>query len=161
MTKQLIKEAKRLQELAGVLNEQSTLSPISVDSFFEYSDYVILTLSNGKEVRVDASNFKGRKDMYNRFIQLLNTMDTDPRAKQAIDDFARQRTALSTMMDAIKSEFPELVDPNKPEESKMVEMGTEEWEDLVDMAETILPGNSERAIDYLEDALKRLNIELV
>jgi hypothetical protein len=74
--KQIIRE-----ELNNVLNENLTIT-----DWDEYvnPDYVILKLSNGKDLKISRQHIKGGKAAYQSILTLLDNMGTNPKAKEAM-----------------------------------------------------------------------------
>ena len=67
------------------LNEAEKLDVIEWDEFVK-PDHLILSLSNGKELRIDRKYVAGGKDAYFKIIDALNDMDRNPKAKAFIQE---------------------------------------------------------------------------
>ena len=74
--RQIIKE-----EVSKVLNENLTIT--DWDEFVN-PDHVVLTLSNGKELKIAKQNIKGGKATYQAILTLLDNMGRDPKAMEAM-----------------------------------------------------------------------------
>jgi hypothetical protein len=51
---------------------------------FERPDYVIITLTNGRKIRIDKMKIKGGQKAYDTILTLLRNLD-NPKAKQAMN----------------------------------------------------------------------------
>ena len=74
--KQIIRE-----EISKALNENLTIT--DWDEFVS-PDHVILTLSNGKQLKIAKQNIKGGKASYQAILTLLDNMDRNPKAMEAM-----------------------------------------------------------------------------
>ena len=74
--RQIIKE-----EVSKVLNENLTIT--DWDEFVN-PDYVLLKLSNGKELKIAKQHIKGGKASYQAILTLLDSMDRNPKAMEAM-----------------------------------------------------------------------------
>jgi len=74
--KQIIRE-----EISKALNENLTIT--DWDEFVN-PDHVILTLSNGKQLKIAKQNIKGGKASYQAILTLLDNMDRNPKAMEAM-----------------------------------------------------------------------------
>jgi len=74
--RQIIKE-----EINRVLNEDLTIT--DWDEFVN-PDHVLLTLSNGKQLKIAKQNIKGGKASYQAILTLLDNMGRDPKAMEAM-----------------------------------------------------------------------------
>jgi len=74
--RQLIKE-----ETQNILNENLTIK-----DWDEYvnPDYVLLTLSNDRKLKITKQNIKGGKHSYQIILTLLDNMSRDPKAMEAM-----------------------------------------------------------------------------
>ena len=74
--KQIIRE-----EISKVIRED-----ISIADWDEYvnPDYVLLTLSNGKQLKITKQHIKGGKASYQSILTLLDNMESNPKAKEAM-----------------------------------------------------------------------------
>ena len=64
-----------------MLNENLTIT--NWDEFVN-PDYVLLTLSNGKKLKIAKQHIKGGKASYLAILTLLDNMDRNPKAMEAI-----------------------------------------------------------------------------
>ena len=69
------------EEISKVLKEN-----ISITDWDEYvnPNYVLLTLSNGKKLKITKQHIKGGKASYQSILTLLNNMESNPKAKEAM-----------------------------------------------------------------------------
>ena len=74
--KQIIRE-----EVSKALNENLTIT--DWDEFVN-PDHVVLTLSNGKQLKIAKQNIKGGKASYQAILTLLDNMGRDPKAMEAM-----------------------------------------------------------------------------
>jgi phosphoribosylformylglycinamidine (FGAM) synthase-like amidotransferase family enzyme len=74
--KQIIRE-----EISKALNENLTIT--DWDEFVN-PDHVVLTLSNGKQLKIAKQNIKGGKNSYQAILTLLDNMGRDPKAMEAM-----------------------------------------------------------------------------
>lgn len=74
--KQIIRE-----EVSKALNENLTIT--DWDEFVN-PDHVMLTLSNGKQLKIAKQNIKGGKNSYQAILTLLDNMGRDPKAMEAM-----------------------------------------------------------------------------
>ena len=74
--KQIIRE-----EVSKALNENLTIT--DWDEFVN-PDHVVLTLSNGKQLKIAKQNIKGGKNSYQAILTLLDNMGRDPKAMEAM-----------------------------------------------------------------------------
>lgn len=74
--KQIIRE-----EVSKALNENLTIT--DWDEFVN-PDHVMLTLSNGKQLKIAKQNIKGGKNSYQAILTLLDNMDRNPKAMEAM-----------------------------------------------------------------------------
>ena len=74
--KQIIRE-----EISKALNENLTIT--DWDEFVN-PDHVMLTLSNGKQLKIAKQNIKGGKNSYQAILTLLDNMGRDPKAMEAM-----------------------------------------------------------------------------
>ena len=74
--KQIIRE-----EISKVIRED-----ISIADWDEYvnPDYVLLTLSYGKQLKITKQQIKGGKASYQSILTLLDNMESNPKAKEAM-----------------------------------------------------------------------------
>lgn len=72
--KQIIRE-----EISKVINENLTIT-----DWDEYvnPDYVLLTLSNSKQLKIGKQHIKGGKASYQSILTLLDNMESNPKAKE-------------------------------------------------------------------------------
>jgi len=69
------------EEISKALNENLTIT--DWDEFVN-PDHVILTLSNGKQLKIAKQNIKGGKASYQAILTLLDNMDRNPKAMEAM-----------------------------------------------------------------------------
>jgi hypothetical protein len=74
--KQIIRE-----EVSKALNENLTIT--DWDEFVN-PDHVVLTLSNGKQLKIAKQNIKGGKASYQAILTLLDNMGRNPKAMEAM-----------------------------------------------------------------------------
>jgi hypothetical protein len=74
--KQIIRE-----EISKALNENLTIT--DWDEFVN-PDHVMLTLSNGKQLKIAKQNIKGGKASYQAILTLLDNMARNPKAMEAM-----------------------------------------------------------------------------
>jgi len=74
--KQIIRE-----EISKALNENLTIT--DWDEFVN-PDHVMLTLSNGKQLKIAKQNIKGGKASYQAILTLLDNMGRNPKAMEAM-----------------------------------------------------------------------------
>ncbi len=74
--KQIIRE-----EVSKALNENLTIT--DWDEFVN-PDHVMLTLSNGKQLKIAKQNIKGGKASYQAILTLLDNMGRNPKAMEAM-----------------------------------------------------------------------------
>ena len=74
--KQIIRE-----EVSKALNENLTITDWNE---FVNPDHVVLTLSNGKQLKIAKQNIKGGKNSYQAILTLLDNMGRDPKAMEAM-----------------------------------------------------------------------------
>jgi len=74
--KQIIRE-----EVSKALNENLTIT--DWDEFVN-PDHVMLTLSNGKQLKIAKQNIKGGKASYQAILTLLDNMARNPKAMEAM-----------------------------------------------------------------------------
>ena len=74
--KQIIRE-----EVSKALNENLTIT--DWDEFVN-PDHVMLTLSNGKQLKIAKQNIKGGKASYQAILTLLDNMGRNPKAAEAM-----------------------------------------------------------------------------
>jgi hypothetical protein len=74
--KQIIRE-----EISKALNENLTIT--DWDEFVN-PDHVMLTLSNGKQLKIANQNIKGGKTSYQAILTLLDNMGRNPKAMEAM-----------------------------------------------------------------------------
>jgi len=69
------------EEIGKVINENLTIT--DWDEFVN-PDYVLLKLSNGKDLKIARQQIKGGKAAYQSILTLLDNMGTNPKAKEAM-----------------------------------------------------------------------------
>ena len=69
------------EEISKVINENLTIT--DWDEFVN-PDYVLLKLSNGKDLKISRQQIKGGKAAYQSILTLLDNMGTNPKAKEAM-----------------------------------------------------------------------------
>ncbi len=69
------------EEISKALNENLTIT--DWDEFVN-PDHVILTLSNGKQLKIAKQNIKGGKASYQAILTLLDNMSRNPKAMEAM-----------------------------------------------------------------------------
>ncbi len=69
------------EEISKALNENLTIT--DWDEFVN-PDHVMLTLSNGKQLKIAKQNIKGGKNSYQAILTLLDNMGRDPKAMEAM-----------------------------------------------------------------------------
>ena len=146
MTKILNEQFNRMLKLAGLITENeineenltenkyiASDSP-EVTGFEEENNKIVVTLSNGNKDVIEPRNFANKEAGYNKFLELLNTMDTDSNAKQAVNDFIEiKRFNVLNTKDVTKL----LADNGIDEEyftamgGKEIEGGSNEWMDTI------------------------------
>ena len=67
------------EEISKTLNENLTIT--DWDEFVN-PDYVLLTLSNGKQLKITKQHIKGGKASYQSILTLLDNMESNPKAKE-------------------------------------------------------------------------------
>ena len=74
--KQIIRE-----EIGKVINENLTITDWDE---FRNPDHLLLTLSNGKQLKIAKQQIKGGRAAYESIITLLDNMESNPKAKEAM-----------------------------------------------------------------------------
>lgn len=74
--KQIIRE-----EISKVINENLTITDWDE---FRNPDHLLLTLSNGKQLKIAKQQIKGGRAAYESIITLLDNMESNPKAKEAM-----------------------------------------------------------------------------
>ena len=79
----------KLNELRQIIREEISKvirEDISIADWDEYvnPDYVLLTLSNGKQLKITKQQIKGGKASYQSILTLLDNMESNPKAKEAM-----------------------------------------------------------------------------
>jgi len=106
-----------------------------VTGFEEDNNRIIITFSDNTKDLIEPRNFANKEVGYSKFLELLNTMDTDPKAKQAVSDFMeiKRFNVIST------SDINKLLADNGVDEEyyagmggKEIEGGTEAWIDIIE-----------------------------
>ena len=69
------------EEISKVINENTTI--IDWDEY-RNPDHVLLTLSNGKQLKITKQHIKGGKAAYQSVLTLLDNMESNPKAKEAM-----------------------------------------------------------------------------
>ena len=82
-----MKHLKRFESFLSesFLNEAEELDVIEWDEFVK-PDYLMLSLSNGKKLRIDRKYVAGGKAAYFKVIDALDDMDRNPKAKAFIKE---------------------------------------------------------------------------
>jgi len=141
-----------------------------VTGFEEDNNRIIITFSDNTKDLIEPRNFANKEVGYSKFLELLNTMDTDPKAKQAVSDFLeiKRFNVIST------SDINKLLADNGVDEKyyasmggKEIEGGTETWIDIIEdiIGKPYDSGNiskkDDMKIQTFMNHLSRLGIEVV
>jgi hypothetical protein len=148
MKKQILSEEfRRMKKIAGLITENEISEETITENRYRASDFpevtefeednnrIIITFSDGTKDLIEPRNFANKEVGYSKFLELLNTMDTDPKAKQAVSDFMeiKRFNVIST------SDINKLLADNGVDEKyyasmggKEIEGGTETWIDIIE-----------------------------
>jgi hypothetical protein len=85
---------KHLHTFESFLNEQA----LFIIDFAEYvrPDYVEVSLSDGRKLKIERKNVKGGQKMYQAILQALDSYNSNPKAKQFMDGLVN---AMATELD--------------------------------------------------------------
>ncbi len=79
----------KISEFKNIIREEVRKiikEDISITNWNEYvnPDYIKLTLSNGKKLKIAKQQIKGGKAVYQSILTLLDSMESNPKAKAAM-----------------------------------------------------------------------------
>jgi hypothetical protein len=80
---------KHIKTFESFLNESKELDVIEWDEYIK-PDYLMLSLSNGKKLRIDRKYVAGGKNAYFQIIDMLENMKRNPKAKAAVRTLVMQ-----------------------------------------------------------------------
>jgi hypothetical protein len=183
MKKQILNEEfRRMKKIAGLITENEISEETLTENKYRASDFpevtgfeednnrIIITFSDNTKDLIEPRNFANKEVGYSKFLELLNTMDTDPKAKQAVSDFLeiKRFNVIST------SDINKLLADNGVDEEyyagmggKEIEGGTEEWLDILsditgkDAYSGEFSKKDDMKIQTFMNHLSRLGIEVV
>ena len=85
--------AQGFHELEDKINEETlNENNLTIEDWNEYvnPDYVLLKLSNGKSLKIEKKRIKGGSQMYQNILHILDSMNSNPKAKQAMEKLVNQ-----------------------------------------------------------------------